>query len=395
MLFDSSDDEEEREDLFPFTRQSVLSSPPSPPRSHCQQQPPFYLPPDPAATAHQLERFRQLEADVQMLKKVVLNGAKGNNENQSQWMRKETPRSPPSTDDSAPPINELRSCFDKILGTDDEPSNPLRAIASSAVASSSSSSFLSGATSRRKKGPSPTLDQVTILDITESSKELTKAPTPVRSNPLYKVKTRMLEDENKCTHAEEQQQNETKTHVRSDPRGPLGSSNVSLWEGEESEQSRREGHTEIELRSLVPHLSPSFVCSHTDCLFLLSAIRRGGCTSRGSWALHGRGGAGSRAELSLQDRLNIVEAEKKTLQQKLKKQESTIEELQSEIRGLKERMVLAKKEAKQSVACIGQKRDEIRLQFLQEETRCEKLRAQNMKLDAELEQMRSRMRGSH
>lgn len=394
MLSGSDEDEEPREDFFPLNRPSASSPPPSP-HSQWQQQPNVYLPPDSAATVHQLERFRQLEADVQMLKKAMLNGAIGSRENQSQLVLKRAPQSPLSIQDSTPAINVLHSYFDQILGADDEPTNPSHALASPAVASSSSSSILSGAITRGMKAPPRALDQMKNLDSTESSKESTKVPTSTRSKPLCKMQTRLLEDENQCTLPDEQQQSETKTHVCSDPRGPVGSNMVSSWEGGDSEQSRLEGHTEIELRSLVPHLSPSFACSHTDCLFLLSAIRRGGCSSGGSWALHGRGGAGSRVELSLQDRLNIVETEKKTLQQRLEKKETAIEDLQSEIRGLKERMSLVKKEAKQSVAYIGQKRDEIRRQFLQEETRCEKLRVQNLKLDAELEQMKSRMRGSH
>eukprot|EP00796_Vickermania_ingenoplastis_P005007 gene5007-3602_t len=150
--------------------------------------------------------------------------------------------------------------------------------------------------------------------------------------------------------------------------------------------SREEVYAEVELRRLVPHLSPGFHCTYQDCVLITAAIRNGGCTTS-------RGRAG-KEDLSLQDRLTMADAEKKQLESRLSRQGAECEMLKARLAEQREKFEAAKKDAKLSTTHVVLKRDEMRRQLLLEETRSEKLRVQNRKLEMELEQLRQRLRGN-
>lgn len=174
---------------------------------------------------------------------------------------------------------------------------------------------------------------------------------------------------------------------------PLAQKERELSEMRDEEQVRREGQAEMELRKLVPHLSPVFQCTYQDCVLLTAAIRHGGCVTSTSGGQSSRSwGNGGVETVSLRDQLRVLESEKRMLHQRFSKQSAESEGLRREILDLKERLDATKKEAKLSSAHLGQKRDEMRRQVLLEETRCEKLQMQNKKLEMEIEQLKNRLR---
>lgn len=156
-----------------------------------------------------------------------------------------------------------------------------------------------------------------------------------------------------------------------------------------SREDRMQHQAEMELRRVVPHLSPEFNCKYNDLILIMAAIRRGGLSSTGC------GTTGNKhTDVSLQDRLQMMEAEKRHLQQKLNRQANESEELKREVGELKERMKAVQQSAKLSAANVAQKRDELRLQLQLEETRSQKLRARNTKLESEMALLRDRVRRS-
>lgn len=134
-----------------------------------------------------------------------------------------------------------------------------------------------------------------------------------------------------------------------------------------------------ELRSLVPHLSPTFTCAYGDAILLLAAIRRGG--------------ASASDQQSLADRCQSLESDRRQLEQRLERSREECEALQGEVAAAKQKLKAVQEESKGSVTVLAQRREEMRKQLLLEETRSEKLKVRNRKLEIENDALRERMRG--
>lgn len=401
-MFAHPDDDDE-EDSLPLLYPSL--SPSSLPYSlrNASASPPLC---PPGAPFISWERFRQLEADVEMLKRAhhLLVGEHTDGKGHASPAKTQGPVRDPSR--SITQRNGLRpSNEDK----GDKQKERLRTVVSTAsfedpvlgshhsLVSSSSSAVGAG---QPHISPLPR-DQKTEVVLSHTSKTVKKIVSQRGTAQGSRMKNgsplegRDISDNAKAFSIEETGGGRLDQGNSSNENGNY--SNEGEEKKDEKEQNWQEGHAEIELRRLVPHLSPGFSCSHTDCLLLLAAIRQGGALTGGMRSIFQLGGlgGGGRNDLSLQERLQITEAEKRTLQKSIEVHEASQHELRNEIASLKERLKLVKKEAKQSSACVEQKLDEVRRQLLLEEGRSEKLRVQNRKVEAELEQLRSRIRGSY
>ncbi|KAK7197239.1 hypothetical protein NESM_000669900 [Novymonas esmeraldas] len=146
----------------------------------------------------------------------------------------------------------------------------------------------------------------------------------------------------------------------------------SVWE-------ERDEAAFYELRSLVPHLSPRFACSYSDAVLLIAAIHEGGAA------------AGNRQTIA--DRCQTLEAERRQLEQRLERTRAQCEDLKNEAAQAAQRLKAAQAESKASVGALAQRREEMRRQFLQEETRAQKLTARNKVLELENESLKERLRG--
>lgn len=392
MFRDSSSDDE---DGFPLIPQSI-----SPPHPHSSLQHPSYSSPpfDPLAQTNQWERFRELEADVEMLKRA-LHSKVGDDSEGSATLPTDNNHKPPLSGAPTPTGmgNEVRSSVHGVHGPNQEPSNN--------GTLTMNSSPVEVAPSPSSTAPdAPKIPTSSLYLAQQRNSPQTKVPKAMKASFSLLTKQRANGktadgfDEMKANPSEEKQEKVKGVRNNAESREKWANGRRIAPGGvEANEQNWREGHAEIELRNLVPHLSPLFSCSHTDCLLLLTAIRQGGGFAGGVGPRihHGTGGGGGRSDLSLLDRLQIVEAEKRTLMQRLEKYETSHQVLLQEMANLKERVNLVKTEAKQSLTYIGQKRDEVKRQLLLEETRSEKLRVQNRKLEAELEQLKRRIRGNY
>ncbi|GET93085.1 hypothetical protein, conserved [Leishmania tarentolae] len=134
-----------------------------------------------------------------------------------------------------------------------------------------------------------------------------------------------------------------------------------------------------ELRSLVPHLSPQFACSYSDTVLLIAAIQSGGAAS------------GNRHTLA--DKCQSLEADHRQLEQRLEKSRAQCEDLKREVAEVKQKLRVVQEESKSSVNALAQRREEMRKQLLLEETRSEKLRVRNKKLEQENDSLKGRVRG--
>ncbi|ORC93195.1 uncharacterized protein TM35_000025210 [Trypanosoma theileri] len=130
---------------------------------------------------------------------------------------------------------------------------------------------------------------------------------------------------------------------------------------------------QYELRQIVPHLSPEFICSERDAVLLLSVIRSGS-TSRGteSWG----------------ERVAVLESERRTLQNKLDRKHQECEELKDAVADLKQKLRSTQQQAQASSSLLSQKREEVRKQLLLEESRTQKLQVRNGKLEMEIDRLK-------
>ena len=143
--------------------------------------------------------------------------------------------------------------------------------------------------------------------------------------------------------------------------------------------SERDETAFYELRSLVPHLSPQFACSYGDAVLLIAAIRNGG--------------AASSDRQTLADKCQTLEAEKRQLSQRLERSREACDALQDEVAAATQKLKAVQAESKGSVTVLAQRREEMRKQLLLEETRSEKLKVRNRKLELENDALKERMRG--
>jgi outer membrane murein-binding lipoprotein Lpp len=134
-----------------------------------------------------------------------------------------------------------------------------------------------------------------------------------------------------------------------------------------------------ELRTLVPHLSPSFACSYSDAVILIAAIRNGG-------------GASSERQ-SLADKCQSLETEKRQLEQRLERSRAECDALHDDVAAAKVKLKAVQEESRGSATVLAQRREEMRKQLLLEETRSEKLKLRNKKLELENDALKERIRG--
>lgn len=163
--------------------------------------------------------------------------------------------------------------------------------------------------------------------------------------------------------------------------------------------ARRSEEVMYELHSLVPHLSTSFSCSARDALLFIMSIRSGGSTD-GSTTKNSSGVAGGMSSgppaphkvTTLLDRVNLLEAEKRGLEQRLQSRVTECELLKDELASVKQRLQAVQQQSLQTQTTLSQRREETRRQLMLEETRGEKMRVRNRKLEAEVEQLKDRLR---
>lgn len=161
----------------------------------------------------------------------------------------------------------------------------------------------------------------------------------------------------------------------SPPQSPVSPAAVSpphIWE-------ERDEAAFYELRSLVPHLSPTFACSYGDAVLLIAAVRSGGAVG------------GERHTLA--DKCQSLEADRRQLEQRLEKSRAQCDALKDEVAEARQKLKAVQEEARNSVNLLAQRREETRRQLLMEETKAEKLAARNRKLDLENEALKERVRG--
>ncbi|KPA79847.1 hypothetical protein ABB37_04929 [Leptomonas pyrrhocoris] len=159
------------------------------------------------------------------------------------------------------------------------------------------------------------------------------------------------------------------------PDVPTSSSNVQQPQDAWSE---RDEAAFYELRALVPHLSPRFTCSYSDAVLLIAAVRTGG--------------AASSERQTLADKCQSLEAERRQLEQRLERSREECGTLHNEVAAAKQKLKAVQEESKGSVAVLAQRREEMRKQLLLEETRTEKLKVRNRKLELENDALKERMR---
>lgn len=132
-----------------------------------------------------------------------------------------------------------------------------------------------------------------------------------------------------------------------------------------------------ELRQLVPHLSPQFTCSYRDALLLAGAVHNGGVASGD--------------HQSLAEKCQALEAEKRQLYQRLERSNAQCEKLKSDVADSRQKLAASQLEFKNTNAILSQRREEARKQLLLEETRSEKLKVRNRKLEMENATLKERV----
>lgn len=142
----------------------------------------------------------------------------------------------------------------------------------------------------------------------------------------------------------------------------------------------RDTDAELELRSVVPFLSPAFTCSFHDASLLLSAIHNGGATTA----------AGGKT--SLADRVSVLESERNALANKLARREEECEDLKTKLADVRDRMKAAQEDHRRAAAIASQKLEEGRRQLIMEEGRTQKLQIKLKKAEAEMDSLKARFR---
>ena len=135
-----------------------------------------------------------------------------------------------------------------------------------------------------------------------------------------------------------------------------------------------------ELFATVPGLASDFHCSDEDATILLALVSAA-ANHRGSSADIGR----------LEDKVLTLESEAKMLRQRLERRTEEAEKLKDELEGARGKISAVEQQARQTVALLSQKRDEVRRQLINEESRTAKLQKQNKNLENEIERLKSRL----
>ena len=154
----------------------------------------------------------------------------------------------------------------------------------------------------------------------------------------------------------------------------------TVWHSADRESEEVEGRSSgmsmlERLRAAVPRLSTEFKCSEDDAYALVGAL------------LSPQRGDGT----DFEGKIATLQAEVNLTTAKLERRDEDCEKLRDEVGELKQKMKALEAQAQQRAALLSQKREEVRRQLLQEESRSNKLQQQNKVLTLELDKLKGRV----
>jgi hypothetical protein len=135
-----------------------------------------------------------------------------------------------------------------------------------------------------------------------------------------------------------------------------------------------------ELLHVAPTLSHDFHCSEEDALVLVALVTAAS-NHRGTSADVGR----------LEDKVITLESEGKLLRQRLERRDEEVDRLKDDLENARGKVAAIENQAKQTIALVSQKRDEVRRQLINEESRTMKLQKQCKTLEAEVDRLKARL----